>query len=196
MGLQKQTLPPRSRSDTCSVSGRSPGCSHIPGEGTRGLPSEDGEAALGGFVFLFRPPGLATAADGAGWARDSLLSLDSLQRCENAHPEGARPPRRQRLRGGESLMLSQHRAPDAPVVPGVCSCPLLQFHRALHANLQLFIHQPRLFSCLRVPSDTAHPCTQPLMLHTVPGALSAANKYLIVCQLYLNKNGYDEVIPN
>lgn len=81
-------------------------------------------------------------------------------------------------------------------VPGVCSCPLLQFHRALHANLQLFIHQPRLFSCLRVPSDTAHPCTQPLMLHTVPGALSAANKYLIVCQLYLNKNGYDEVIPN
>lgn len=40
------------------------GGSCIPGEGTQGFPREDGEAALRGFVFLFRPPGLATATDG------------------------------------------------------------------------------------------------------------------------------------
>lgn len=43
---------------------QSTGRSCIPGEGTQGFPREDGEAALRGFVFLFRPPGLATAADG------------------------------------------------------------------------------------------------------------------------------------
>lgn len=46
----------------CQQQGTGPSC--IPWESTRGFPWEDGEAGLRGFVFLFRPPGLATATDG------------------------------------------------------------------------------------------------------------------------------------
>lgn len=51
----------------------------IPGEGTRGFPWEDGEAALRGFVFLLGPPGVATAADGdrLGPGRHSVLGLST-----------------------------------------------------------------------------------------------------------------------
>ena len=51
----------------------------IPGEGTRGFPWEDGEAALRGFVFLFGPPGVATAADEdrLGPWRSSVLGLST-----------------------------------------------------------------------------------------------------------------------
>lgn len=47
------------------------------GRDIRGFPWEERETALRGFVFLFRPPGLAPATDGTGWAHECLLFPDS-----------------------------------------------------------------------------------------------------------------------
>lgn len=105
---------------------QSAGCSCIPWEGTWGFPCEDGEAVLRGFVFLFRPPGLATATDGDRLGSEWLLVLESLRRCENAHPERYLPsPGCSSLHGGGRLTGNKEPycyhdtgLPNAPVVEG------------------------------------------------------------------------------
>lgn len=79
------------RSGTCLMSQAEHGCSWIPGEGARGFPGEDEEAALKGFMFLFRPPGLATAADGDRLGPQMPSVLDYPVRSENTHPKGTCP---------------------------------------------------------------------------------------------------------
>lgn len=93
------------------------GCSWIPREGSRGFPGEDGEAVLKDFVFLFRPPGLATAADGDRLG-PQMPSVPGLPSEVGEHPSKGylSYPGCSSLHGVRAICYHNTGHPNAPIV--------------------------------------------------------------------------------